>query len=123
MVYRGGKNFRKEILKNIGENLGYGERYVRSSEENMEYASSKAETSNRTYPTESKSENASERQADQLEEEEIVVVVISNESINKAIQKLKNRKAPGRDNITNEMIKYGKNTLISEIKASFGKIS
>ncbi|KAL3269719.1 hypothetical protein HHI36_008779 [Cryptolaemus montrouzieri] len=67
------------------------------------------------------SENDSERQADQLEEEEIVVVVISNESIIKAIQKLKNQKAPEIDNITNEMIKYGKNTLINEIKASLGK--
>ncbi|KAL3281503.1 hypothetical protein HHI36_004710 [Cryptolaemus montrouzieri] len=53
-------------------------------------------------------ENDSERQADQLEEEEIVVVVISNESESKANQKLKNKKAPGIDNITNEMIKYGK---------------
>ncbi|KAL3279671.1 hypothetical protein HHI36_017177 [Cryptolaemus montrouzieri] len=54
--------------------------------------------------------NNEERQADQLEEEEIVVVVISNESRTKAVRKLKNRKAPGIDNITNEMIKYGKNT-------------
>ncbi|KAL3285249.1 hypothetical protein HHI36_019359, partial [Cryptolaemus montrouzieri] len=57
-------------------------------------------------------ESDSERQAD-LEEEEIVFAVISNESVTKAIQKLKNREAPGIDNITNEMIKYGKNTLIT----------
>ncbi|KAL3267527.1 hypothetical protein HHI36_011649 [Cryptolaemus montrouzieri] len=49
--------------------------------------------------------------ADQLEEEKIVDVVITNESTTEAIQKLKNRKAPGIDNIINEMIKFKKKTL------------
>ncbi|KAL3284917.1 hypothetical protein HHI36_019049 [Cryptolaemus montrouzieri] len=57
---------------------GYGEQYLRNSEENMEYASSKEKT--KLYNNE-ESGNDSERQADQLDEEEIVVVVISKESI------------------------------------------
>lgn len=36
-------------------------------------------------------------------------------TIKAAIQKLKNRKAPGPDEIKNEMIKYGGDTLVEEL--------
>ncbi|KAI4501058.1 hypothetical protein M0802_003861 [Mischocyttarus mexicanus] len=46
----------------------------------------------------------------------------TKELLRTSIQKLKNRKAPGLDNITNEWIKYRGSTLIGELHNLFNKI-
>ena len=50
------------------------------------------------------------------------IVPISMKAIEEAIHTLKNRKAPGVDNIHNEMIKYRGQALIEEIYELFKKI-
>ncbi|KAJ4436358.1 hypothetical protein ANN_18990, partial [Periplaneta americana] len=53
-------------------------------------------------------------------EEEIIPIPIKD--IQDTITQLKNRKAPGVDNISNEMIKYGGSLLVEEIHKLFRKI-
>lgn len=48
--------------------------------------------------------------------------VITEDQIIGAIKRLKNRKAPGTNTISNEQIKYGGHTLIKEITKLFNKI-
>ncbi|KAL3281919.1 hypothetical protein HHI36_005122 [Cryptolaemus montrouzieri] len=105
------RNFRKD-MENSEENMKYASRKEKKTVNEYVQLNQVSVKQWEQYLTElynnEGSENDSDRQADHFEEEEIVVVVISNETITKAIQNLKNRKAQGIDNITNEMIKYGK---------------
>ena len=47
---------------------------------------------------------------------------ISADDVQLAVAKLKNRKSPGPDEITNEMLKYGGETLCAELALLFNKI-
>lgn len=49
-------------------------------------------------------------------------VLITEEELRKRIQKLKNRKAAGTDNIPNELLKYGGKKLIEKMLTLFNKI-
>lgn len=51
-----------------------------------------------------------------------IMSFISIEKIKQMTAKLKNRKAPGMDEITNEIIKYGGDTLLAELQILFNKI-
>lgn len=47
---------------------------------------------------------------------------ITNQAVEEAIQKLKNRKSPGPDEIPNELLKYGGPQLSNELKSLFNRI-
>lgn len=47
---------------------------------------------------------------------------ISKEDIQEGIKKLKNRKAPGTDNISNELLKYAGPELVTKMTTLYGKI-
>lgn len=47
---------------------------------------------------------------------------ITAEDINEAMKTLKNKKAPGQDEISNEMLKFGGKRIREQIKVLFNKI-
>lgn len=59
-----------------------------------------------------------ERHGDDTDEQ----ILITFEQVSDAVKKLKNRKTPSEDQISNELIKYGGKTLLQEITSLFRKI-
>jgi hypothetical protein len=51
-----------------------------------------------------------------------ISVEISKEEVEKTLRSLKNRKSPGEDGITNELLKYGENELKSKLTKLVCKI-
>lgn len=47
---------------------------------------------------------------------------VETQDIEQALQKLKNRKSPGQDTITNELLKYGGQTLVQQLTELIQKI-
>lgn len=72
--------------------------------------------------------NTKSRETEQLDsdtegkEDKSTLEQIPKEKIKLTIGTLKNRKAPGLDNINNELLKYGGDTLVDEIHTLFNKI-
>ena len=49
-------------------------------------------------------------------------LVISKEDVKVALEKLRNRKSPGVDGITNELLKYGGESIIEQLLILINKI-
>lgn len=47
---------------------------------------------------------------------------VEEQDITAALRRVKNRKSPGQDNIPNELLKYGGDSLITEITSLVNKI-
>lgn len=50
-----------------------------------------------------------------------IIILITEVQITNAIAKLKNRKSPGNDQISNELIQYSGDSLVQELARLYGK--